>query len=103
MGIAAVQLAKGKQANVCHILHCSSNDIPCIALGAKVIAAAGSQEKLDVAKQHGGADHTVNYSTPHWQKDVLKLTAGKGVDVVYDPVGMVRGEKIRTLQRERRF
>ncbi|KAF7792365.1 hypothetical protein EIP86_003402 [Pleurotus ostreatoroseus] len=70
VGIAAVQLAK--------------------ALGAKVIAAASSQEKLDVAKQYGGADYVVNYSTPNWQKDVLKLTAGKGVDVVYDPVGMIR-------------
>ncbi|KAJ3553248.1 hypothetical protein NM688_g3715 [Phlebia brevispora] len=70
VGIAAVQLAK--------------------ALGAKVIAAASSQEKLDVAKQYGGADYVVNYSIPEWQKEVMKITAGKGVDVVYDPVGMIR-------------
>ncbi len=62
------------------------------ALGAKVIAAAGSQEKLDVSIKYGGADHAVNYTKKDWQKDVLKLTGGKGVDVIYDPVGMIRGE-----------
>lgn len=62
------------------------------ALGAKVIAAAGSQEKLDVAKRYGGADHVVNYTKPDWQKDVLKITGGKGVDVIYDPVGMIKGK-----------
>ncbi|KAH9839446.1 alcohol dehydrogenase [Rhodofomes roseus] len=70
VGIAAVQLAK--------------------ALGAKVIAAAGSPEKIDVAVRYGGADHGVNYTQPNWQKEVLKLTGGKGVNVVYDPVGMIR-------------
>ncbi|KAI0768415.1 alcohol dehydrogenase [Irpex lacteus] len=70
VGIAACQLAK--------------------ALGAKVIAAAGSQEKLDVSIKYGGADHAVNYTKKDWQKDVLKITGGKGVDVIYDPVGMIR-------------
>ncbi|CDO77707.1 hypothetical protein BN946_scf184969.g58 [Trametes cinnabarina] len=60
------------------------------ALGAKVIAAAGSQEKLDISVRHGGADHGVNYSKDGWQKEVLKITGGKGVDVVYDPVGLIR-------------
>ncbi|KAF8893311.1 hypothetical protein BD779DRAFT_1505538 [Infundibulicybe gibba] len=57
---------------------------------AKVIAAAGSDAKLAIAVQHGGADYTVNYSRPGWQKEVLKLTGGKGVDVVYDPVGLIQ-------------
>ncbi|KAH9894889.1 alcohol dehydrogenase [Cubamyces lactineus] len=70
VGIAAVQLAK--------------------ALGAKVIAAAGSQEKLDISVRHGGADHGVNYTKEGWQKEVLKLTGDKGVDVIYDPVGLIR-------------
>ena len=64
------------------------------ALGAKVIAAAGSQEKLDVSIRLGGADHGVNYTKEGWQKEVLGITKGKGVDVVYDPVGRIKG-KIR--------
>lgn len=63
----------------------------CIALGAKVIAAAGSQTKLDIAKDYGGADYTVDYTKPNWQQEVLKITGGKGVDVIYDPVGLIRG------------
>jgi NADPH:quinone reductase len=70
VGIAAVQLAK--------------------ALGARVIAAAGSSSKLNVAKTHGGADAVVDYTRAGWQKEVLKITGGRGVDVVYDPVGMIR-------------
>ena len=61
------------------------------ALGAKVIAAAGSQEKLDISIKYGGADHGVLYTKDGWQKEVLKLTGGKGVDVIYDPVGLIRG------------
>jgi NADPH:quinone reductase-like Zn-dependent oxidoreductase len=61
------------------------------ALGATVIAAAGSESKLDIAKQYGGADYGVNYSKAGWQKEVLKFTNGKGVNVVFDPVGLVTG------------
>lgn len=56
-----------------------------------MIAAAGSQDKIDVAVHLGGADHGVNYTQPDWQQEVLKLTGGKGVDVIYDPVGMIKG------------
>ncbi|KAF8629656.1 hypothetical protein AX17_005595 [Amanita inopinata Kibby_2008] len=69
VGIAAVQIAK--------------------ALGAKVIAAAGSQAKLDIACKFGGADHGVDYTKPGWQKEVLRLTNNKGVNVIYDPVGRI--------------
>lgn len=61
------------------------------ALGATVIAAAGSQSKLEICKMYGGADHTVNYTANDWQKEVLRITGGKGVDVVYDPVGRIAG------------
>ncbi|MEL6557753.1 MAG: NADPH:quinone oxidoreductase family protein [Bacteroidota bacterium] len=57
------------------------------ALGAKVIAAASSQEKLDWCKEQG-ADVVINYETESDLKNRLKeLTDGKGVDVIYDPVG----------------
>ena len=58
-----------------------------------MIAAAGSAAKLDVAKKYGGADYAVDYTKEGWQKEVLKLTGGKGVDIVYDPVGMI-GSKL---------
>jgi NADPH:quinone reductase len=74
-----------------------------IALGAKVIAAAGSDEKLEVVKKYGGADFTLNYIKPGWQKDVLKLTNGKGVDVIYDPVGMIKGEVVFKVSYVTRF
>lgn len=61
------------------------------ALGARVIAAAGSQAKLDAVKRWAGADHLINYTKPGWQKEVLKITSGHGVDVVYDPVGLIQG------------
>ncbi|KAJ8076497.1 hypothetical protein PM082_000920 [Marasmius tenuissimus] len=60
-------------------------------LGGRVIAAAGSEDKMEVAKRYGGADYVVNYSKPGWQKEVSKITGGKGVDVVYDPVGVIQG------------
>jgi NADPH2:quinone reductase len=56
------------------------------AMGATVIAAASSDEKLQVAKK-AGADHLVNYSTESLKDRAKELTNGKGVDVVYDPVG----------------
>ena len=55
-------------------------------MGAKVIAAASTDEKLELCRQLG-ADEVINYSTTSL-KDALKaLTGGRGVDVVYDPVG----------------
>lgn len=66
VGLAAVQVGK--------------------ALGARVIATAGSEEKLALAKAHG-ADEGLNYRAPDWHTQVLALTGGRGADVVYDPVG----------------
>lgn len=66
VGLATVQLAK--------------------AMGAKVIAAASSAEKLEIARE-GGADELINYTTEDMKARVREITGGKGVDVVYDPVG----------------
>ncbi|MFC1688751.1 NADPH:quinone oxidoreductase family protein [Pseudomonadota bacterium] len=56
------------------------------AFGARVIAAASSDEKLAFARETG-ADEGINYSTTPLREAVKSLTDGKGVDVVYDPVG----------------
>lgn len=56
------------------------------ALGARVIAAASSAEKLAVCQQHG-ADALIDYTTEDLKERVKALTEGKGVNVVYDPVG----------------
>ena len=66
VGITAVEIAK--------------------AMGARVIAAASTDEKLEFAKE-AGADELINYSTQPLKDTVKKLTDGKGADVVYDPVG----------------
>lgn len=61
------------------------------ALGARVIAAASSEEKLAVCREHG-ADVLVNYSKDDWRDAVKAATGGKGADVIYDPVGGVYAE-----------
>jgi NADPH2:quinone reductase len=56
------------------------------ALGARVIACAGSAEKLTVAKAHG-ADYLIDYRAENLRSRVREIADGGGVDVVYDPVG----------------
>jgi len=56
------------------------------AMGAKVIAAASTAEKLAIAKE-AGADELINYTEEPLKEAVKKLTNGNGVDVIYDPVG----------------
>ena len=56
------------------------------ALGATVIGTAGSQDKIDLALEHG-YDHMINYRTDNFVSAVKEITGGKGVDVVYDSVG----------------
>ncbi|KAF1347593.1 hypothetical protein BDV97DRAFT_355538 [Delphinella strobiligena] len=69
VGLAAVQIAK--------------------AFGATVIATAGTTAKLSVARSFG-ADHLISYRDADWPDQVKKLTpAGRGVDIVYDPVGLI--------------
>src|ERR1044072_6243515 len=55
-------------------------------LGARVIATAGSDEKLQKALELG-ADETVNYTREDWPKEVKRLTNGRGVDVVFEHTG----------------
>ena len=66
VGTAAIQIAK--------------------AAGAKVIAAASTDEKCALC-QALGADATINYSTHNLRDELKTLTEGKGPDVIYDPVG----------------
>ncbi|MEM7079054.1 MAG: NADPH:quinone oxidoreductase family protein [Pseudomonadota bacterium] len=66
VGIAAVELGK--------------------AMGARVIAAASTDEKLAIAQQ-AGADEVINYADGELRDKVKALTDGRGADVIYDPVG----------------
>ena len=66
VGTAAIQIAK--------------------AAGAKVIAAASTDEKCALCKELG-ADATINYSQGNLREEIKALTGGKGPDIVYDPVG----------------
>jgi NADPH:quinone reductase len=66
VGLAAVQLGK--------------------ALGARVIATAGTKDKLEIARQ-SGADVLIDYGTEDWVERVKAVTGGEGADVIYDPVG----------------
>ncbi len=56
------------------------------AMGARVIACASSDDKLEFARRYGASD-TINYATEDFRARLKALTGGKGVDVVYDPVG----------------
>lgn len=65
------------------------------AMGARVIAAASSTEKLEVARQ-AGADELINYQDEDVRERLKTLTKGQGVDVVIDPVG---GDLFETVFR----
>ena len=60
-------------------------------MGARVIACASSDDKIAFAKRHG-ADDGVNYATADLKDALRALTGGKGVNVVYDPIGGAQGE-----------
>ncbi|MGB7406393.1 MAG: NADPH:quinone oxidoreductase family protein [Pacificimonas sp.] len=66
VGLAAVEL--GKQ------------------MGAKVVAAASTQEKLDLCREYG-ADEVINYTDEDLREGIKRATGGAGADVIYDPVG----------------
>ncbi len=55
------------------------------AMGARVIATAGSEAKLEFSRRQG-AEHAFTYNTPEWADEVKRIT-GRGADVIYDPVG----------------
>jgi len=91
LGLYAVQIAK--------------------AVGATVIATASSSTKLTIASKCG-ADHCINYSDDdddvesgngkRWEDEVLRITRGQGVDVVFDSVGLVR-RSLRCLKSQGRI
>jgi len=66
VGLAAVQIAR--------------------ALGARVLATAGSKDKLEIARA-AGAEVLIDYRREDWVDRVKKETGGAGADVIYDPVG----------------
>jgi len=66
VGMSAIQLAKAR--------------------GARVIATAGSEEKLEFCRGQG-ADHAISYKDSAWVNQVKEFTQGHGADVIYDPVG----------------
>jgi len=56
------------------------------ALGARVIATAGTTEKLEICRQCG-AEFLINYRSDNFVEKVNEFTEGQGADVIYDPVG----------------
>jgi NADPH:quinone reductase len=83
VGTAAIQLAK--------------------IIGATVIAAASSEEKLALCKSLG-SDHTINYSKDNWRDEVTAIVGKKGLDMVYDAVGGPYAEPaLRSLGWHGRF
>ena len=83
VGLAAVELGK--------------------VLGARVIAAASSAEKLEVCQQHG-ADDLINYTNEDLRERIKTLTKGNGVDVIIDPLGGAYSEPaLRSIAWKGRF
>lgn len=73
------------------------------AMGARVIAAASSADKLALCKERG-ADELINYSSEDLKARLKEITGGNGVDVVYDPVGGAYAEPaVRSLAWQGRF
>ena len=72
-------------------------------MGARVIAAASTEEKLDLCRERG-ADETINYAEENLKDRAKELTGGAGVDVVYDVVGGEYAEQaLRAIGWEGRF
>lgn len=72
-------------------------------MGAEVIAAASSEDKLALCRKYG-AKKTINYSTENLKQTVKELTENRGVDVVYDPVGgMYSEDAFRAIAWEGRY
>jgi NADPH2:quinone reductase len=83
IGVTAIQLAR--------------------AMGAQVIATAGSDEKC-AACLALGADHAINYKTQDFQSEVRRLTAGQGVDVILDMVaGSYVAKEVESLREDGRL
>jgi NADPH2:quinone reductase len=62
------------------------------ALGARVIAVASSAEKLEYCRKLG-ADHVIDRTSQNVVEETMRLTGGRGADLIYDPVGGTAGEE----------
>ena len=72
-------------------------------MGARVIAAASTDDKLALCKERG-ADDLINYSTEDLKARLKEVTGGHGCDVVYDPVGGEYAEPaVRSMAWDGRF
>lgn len=64
------------------------------AAGAKTIITSSSDEKLKLAREKYGVDHTINYKkTPDWDQEALKINGGRGVDFIIENGGSGTIEK----------
>lgn len=102
--ITRAELAKGEIV----LIHAAAGGLGLMAIqiakavGARVIATAGSDEKLAVARRFG-ADICINYTNDaEWWKAVMRATDQVGVDVVYDSVGLV-GSSLKCLKHNGRI
>jgi NADPH2:quinone reductase len=71
-------------------------------IGAEVIATAGTDEKIEIARK-AGADHVVNYEKQDFEAEAKRITGGKGVHVVYDGVGKATFDKGLDVLRMRGY
>ncbi len=71
-------------------------------IGAEVIATAGTDEKVGIARK-AGADHVINYEKQDFEEETKRLTGGKGVHVIYDGVGKSTFEKGLNVLRPRGY
>jgi NADPH2:quinone reductase len=71
-------------------------------VGARVIATAGTPAKAELARA-AGAHEAILYSTQDFESEVKRITAGRGVDVVYDGVGAATYEKSLNCLRPRGY
>ncbi|NIT14659.1 MAG: zinc-binding dehydrogenase, partial [Candidatus Dadabacteria bacterium] len=92
------------------LVHAAGSGTGCMAVqvakhleASQIIATAGSDEKLEKAKELG-ADEVINYNTQDFAEEVKKMTGGKGVDVIFDQIGAsVYDKNIQSLAAKGRL
>lgn len=72
-----------------------------VAKGCRVFGTAGSDEKCAFVRSHGALD-CFNYSSPDWLESVMQATGRKGVNLVFDPVGLVE-QSVKCIARRGRI
>lgn len=90
----ALALGGGLKAGETVLVHSAAGGLGIMAVqiavakGCRVLGTAGTAAKCAYAQRHG-ANRCFDYSQHNWWKHVLEVTDGRGVDVVFDPVGLV--------------